>query len=222
MWRGINETNEPVARKSLFFVREVREVIIEGQAHEGETGKGTHVCCIHPRYDGGNLSHNPENISFPERANTTFLLRVSSRLQFHNVLSVIRAMAQNWGVYTPRLRSFVILYFLRRVSLISVKVTLAKRRLRNHGRSCVMSCFLPSNFRTTRSQLILLRRILICNISRDSILILIDSSANIELSFFIKMNEVSSLKYLKNLIKIMMIYYRNSRKSIHGTGTFYI
>jgi len=68
----------------------------------------------------------------------------------------------------------------------------------------------------------IVRRILICNISRDSILMLIDSSANIELSFFIKMNEVPSLKYLKNLIKIMMIHYRNSRKSIHRTEMFYI
>lgn len=33
------DKREPVARKSLFFVREVREVIIEGQAREGELAK---------------------------------------------------------------------------------------------------------------------------------------------------------------------------------------
>jgi hypothetical protein len=52
----------------LFFVREVREVIIEGTGVRGRASEGTHVCRIHPQRDGGNLSHSSENISFLEES----------------------------------------------------------------------------------------------------------------------------------------------------------
>lgn len=42
--RNKRDKQEPVARKSLFFMREVREVIIEGQAHEG--GRTKERTCV--------------------------------------------------------------------------------------------------------------------------------------------------------------------------------
>lgn len=141
-----------------------------------------------------------------EKNEERFFSRALASLRFHNVLSVIRERARNWGVYIPRLRSFVILYFLCLASSISVKVTLVKHR-RETAKSRIMStCFFAKLSRDHRN-----RDIVTSNSNTQYFyyaiyildLKLIDTSVNIESIF-------SSEKYLKRLIKTIMD--RNSKR----------